>query len=149
MKVFLDDGAFMPERGHASDAGLDIKSPVDVIVPARGSAIINTGVHVQLPLFYSCLDIGGSITAGVLMAKSGLNVKHNITSTGLIDYEYRGAIVVKLYNSGNESYTVQRGDKISQLVIIPVLTPDVEIVSDLAELGDTERGAGGFGSTGR
>lgn len=136
MKVMLDDRAFLPERAHAYDAGLDLKSPVDIMVPAHGSAVINTGVHVALP----------QRTAGFLKSKSGLNVKHGITSEGVIDCGYTGAIVCKLYNNSGEDYYVSRGDKITQLVILPVRLPDFDVVDGL---DDTERGAGGFGSTGK
>ena len=88
MKIKLDAGAFMPLRAHETDAGLDLRSPFDCVVPARGSAVIDTGVHVQLPLG----------TAGMLKSKSGLNVKHGITSEGVIDVGYTGSIVAKLYN---------------------------------------------------
>ena len=85
--------------------------------------------------------------AGVLISKSGLNVKNDITSTGLIDEGYTGEIVVKLYNHGGYDYKVNAGDKISQLVIVPVLYEEVELVDDLKE--DSDRGSHGFGSTGR
>lgn len=75
-----------------------------------------------------------------------MNVKHNLTSTGLIDAGYTGSIKVKLYNHGGFDYRVEAGDKISQLVIIPVRTPTLELVD---ELENTERGDGGFGSSGR
>ena len=139
MKVKLDYGAYMPERAHSTDAGLDIKAPntKDVfIIKARGSATIKTGVHIQLP----------KGTAGLLVSKSGLNVKFDITSTGLIDEGYTGEIDVKLYNHGDEDFYVYPGYKISQLVIIPVLYEPVELVD---ELDESERGANGFGSTGR
>lgn len=84
--------------------------------------------------------------AGFIKSKSGLNVNHHILSDGLVDSGYTGSIRVKLYNHGTEDYIVHRGDKISQIAIIPVFTPDIEIVS---ELNETERGEGGFGSTGR
>ena len=83
----------------------------------------------------------------MLVAKSGLNVKHNITSTGLIDEGYRGSIVAKLYNDGDEPYIVEEGDKISQLVVIPVLYEAIEIVDTWSN--DTSRGTRGFGSSGR
>lgn len=136
MKVKLDEGAYMPERAHSTDAGLDLKSPRDVTVPRNGSAVIRTGVHVQLP----------SGTAGLLVSKSGLNTKHGITSTGLIDEGYTGDIAVKLYNHGSEDYFVHRGDKISQLVVIPVC---YEKLAETDDLGASERGDNGFGSTGR
>ena len=85
-------------------------------------------------------------TAGFLKSKSGLNVKYGITSEGVIDVGYTGSIAVKLYNHSGMDYTVHRGDKISQLVVVNIDTPDLVLVDKLA---DTERGNGGFGSTGR
>lgn len=136
MEIMLDDGARMPSRGHKTDAGLDLRTPKAVTVPAYGSATIDTGVHVALP--HGC--------AGLLVSKSGLNVRHDITSTGLIDEEYTGSIVVKLYNHGGEDYRLAAGDKITQLVVIPVVYESVEQVSAFKA---TERGDNGFGSTGR
>ena len=136
MKVLLDEGAFLPTRAHKTDAGLDIRSPRKAFIPPNNSRIIRTGVHIQLP----------KNTAGVVISKSGLNINHNLTSTGLIDEGYTGEIVVKLYNHGSEPYFVQEGDKISQLVVIPVLYEDVELVDSFP---GTERGNNGFGSSGR
>lgn len=136
MKIVLDVGAKMPTRAHDTDAGLDLYARESQVVPARESAVFNTGVHVELP----------PNTVGFLKSKSGLNVNHGITSEGVIDVGYIGAIRVKLYNNSGYDYTVNAGDKISQLVILPIVTPTLEVVS---ELDDTERGCGGFGSTGR
>ena len=82
----------------------------------------------------------------MLKSKSGLNCKHGLVSEGVIDAGYTGSIVVKLYNHGASTYTVKAGEKISQLVILPIITPEPEVVDSLA---DTERGTGGFGSTGK
>lgn len=136
MKIKLDKGAYMPTRAHETDAGLDLYAMVSEIVPAKGSAIFDTGVHVELP----------KGTVGMLKSKSGLNVKYNLTSEGVIDVGYTGSICVKLYNHGERDYFVNSGDKISQLVIMPILTPTLELVEDLEA---TERGNGGFGSTGK
>jgi dUTP pyrophosphatase len=136
MKIKLDTGAIMPTRAHATDAGLDLYARETQIVSARESAKFDTGVHVELP----------AGTVGMLKSKSGLNVKHGLTSEGVIDVGYTGSIVVKLYNNSGHDYTVNAGDKISQLVIMPILTPTLELVESLDE---TERGAGGFGSTGK
>lgn len=144
MKIKLDEGAYMPERAHDTDAGLDLKSMEDKVVPAGGSAIFDTGVHVKLPLFH--MGYEDAITAGIIKSKSGLYFKHGIIATGTVDYSYRGSIKVKLTNTGTEDYQVKRGDKITQLVIVPVLTPELELVDELEE---TERGANGFGSSGR
>ena len=136
MRIMLDEGAIMPQRAYATDAGLDLFSPEQVHIPPRWSATIDTGVHVELP----------KNTVGMVKSKSGLNVKHGIQSEGVIDVGYTGSIRVKLYNHSGRWYTVNKGDKISQLVILPILTPELELVE---ELDETERGTGGFGSTGR
>lgn len=136
IKVVLDEGAVMPTRGHATDAGLDLYAREDKVIPGGGSAVFDTGVHIALP----------EGTVGFLKSKSGLNVKHGITSEGVIDAGYTGAICAKLYNHSETCYRVKKGDKITQLVILPILTPELEVVDSLEE---TERGDGGFGSTGR
>lgn len=136
MKVMLDQGAYMPVRAHKDDAGLDLRSPDIFIVKAGKSLKIDSGVHVEIPAGY----------AGFLKAKSGLNVKYGITCTGVIDAGYTGSIVVKLYNNGSDDVLFERGDKITQLVILPIVCPDLVQVDSLE---DTERGDAGFGSTGR
>lgn len=142
IKVKLDDGAYMPTRAHSADAGLDLYSPVDVEVPDRwdevsreGSVCIDTGVHVAIPEGF----------VGMIKSKSGLNVKNGITGEGVIDSGYTGSMVVKLYNHGCQSVHIKKGQKISQLVLLPIITPELELVDDLEA---TERGNGGFGSTG-
>ncbi|MEE1209549.1 MAG: dUTP diphosphatase [Parafannyhessea umbonata] len=136
MKVKLDRGAYLPERAHATDAGLDLRTPCDVHVPPHGYAIIDTGVHIELPKGHFAQ----------VTSKSGLNVRKNITTTGTIDEGYTGSIVVKLYNHGPKDVRFERGDKIAQMVILPYVSPSL-VVTD--ELGETERGDNGFGSTGR
>lgn len=136
MKIKIDDGAFMPKRAHPTDAGLDLLSPVSCTVWGGGSATIDTGVHVQLPHGYF----------GSIRSKSGLNVKYNITSDGVIDEGYTGSIVVKLYNHGESPVFIERGQKISQLVIQPYIAPELEVVDELEE---TDRGNNGFGSSGK
>ena len=136
MKVVLDDGAYMPERAHELDAGYDLRTPEDVTIYGGLNATIDTGVHVQIPDGY----------VGFLKSKSGLNVKDNITGEGVIDAGYTGSIKVKLYNNGNFTKHFYKGDKIIQLVILPIYTPELERVDSLEK---TDRGANGFGSTGR
>ena len=136
MKIVIDPSAYLPERAHDLDAGYDLRSPIRVYVPPYSSAVIDTGVHIEIPEGY----------VGMLKSKSGLNVKHDITSEGVIDSGYTGSICVKLYNHGQNAYEVNKGDKISQLVIMPIFTPALEIVS---HLDSTERGDRGFGSTGK
>lgn len=136
MKVMLDPGAFMPEYAHETDAGADLRSPVDAVIWPHDSVTIDTGVHAEIP----------SGMVGMLKSKSGLNVNHDITSEGVIDSGYTGSIRVKLYNNGPTKYFVKRGDKIAQLVILLFVSAPFEQVNSLDE---TERGNGGFGSTGR
>ena len=136
MKIKLDRGAFIPTRAHDTDAGADLRSPIDALVPARGSRVIDTGVHIQLPHGY----------VGMLKSKSGLDVKNGITSEGVIDEGYTGSIKVKLYNHGDEPYKIERYDKITQLVVVPCEYVDFVLVDDLE---DSERGGDGFGSTGK
>lgn len=137
MKIMLDDGAFLPERAHDTDAGLDLRTPIAFTLSPGIPAVVHTGVHVELP----------HGTAGVIMAKSGLNVRKDIITTGLIDEGYTGEIVVKLYSFapwGSTHFEV--GDKIAQLVVMPVLYEDVEVVD---RIKGGARGDGAFGSTGR
>lgn len=135
MKIMLDEGAYLPERAHDDDAGLDLRTPIAFSVPAHGSYSIDTGVHIELP----------KLTAGIIEAKSGLNVKHNIITFGVIDSGYVGSIVVKLYNLGDTDVVFSAGQKIAQLVIYPIINPNLEVVGSLT---NTERGNNGFGSTG-
>ena len=136
LKIMLDDGAIMPTRAHDTDAGLDLYARETQIIPAKENAVFDTGVHIELP----------AGTVGMVKSKSGLNVKHGLTCTGVIDAGYTGSIVVNLFNHSGYDYKVNAGDKISQLVIMPIFTPPLEVVESLTE---TERGAGGFGSTGK
>jgi dUTP pyrophosphatase len=137
MKIMLEPTAFMPVRAHETDAGLDLRSRWHTLIPAHGSAEFDTGVHIELPHGWY----------GKIESKSGLNVKHGVVSCGgVIDEGYTGSIVVKLYNLGAFSYVIHAGDKIAQLVIMPYVAPDLELVDKLEE---TERGDNGFGSTGK
>ena len=137
MKIMLDAGAYMPVRGHKDDAGLDLRTPYEFYVYPHRSVVIDTGVHVDIP--------AGLV--GMLKSKSGLNVRNSIVGEGVIDAGYTGSIRVKLYNHGDNTVYFEVGDKITQLVIMPVYIPDELVVVD--SFGNTERGDGGFGSTGR
>lgn len=136
LKVTLDDGAVMPTRAHDLDAGLDLYAREEAVVLPYSSEKFDTGVHVEIPPGY----------VGMVKSKSGLNVRHGITSEGVIDAGYTGSIMVKLYNHTPEGVLIQKNQKISQLVIMPIATPTLELVDKLEE---TERGNGGFGSTGK
>lgn len=135
MKVTLDFDAFEPVRSHKTDAGLDLRASHGGVVPAHGAATFGTGVHVQLP----------PETAGMLMPRSGLMIKHNILTFGIIDESYRGEIRVQMFNLGDRDYIVKPGDRVTQMLVTPVLCEPIEIVNGL-DYGI--RGDAGFGSTG-
>lgn len=135
MKIKLDDFAIVPTRAHPDDAGLDLYSPVDKWVYANSIRIIDTGVHVEIPDGY----------VGLITSKSGLMAK-GITTRGTIDRGFTGSIKAVISNDSQESYQIKRGAKITQLVVVPCLIPEIEIVDELEE---TERGDSGFGSSGQ
>lgn len=136
MKIQLDDGAIMPERAHKTDAGLDLFAPYCVDIPAHGRTSIKTGVHIAIPAGY----------VGLIKSKSGLMRNHGIRADGTIDSGYTGQIEAVLFNDSDRDFAIRRGDKITQLVIAPCKYPALELVDSL---DDTERGDGGFGSTGK
>lgn len=135
LKVKLDEGAYMPERAHDTDAGLDIRTPVRVRAWPHDIAFVDTGVHVEIPK--GC--------AGFLMSKSGL-CKDGITTTGLIDEGYTGPIGVTMINHTGAYQIFNPGDKVTQLVIVKVEKPTPVQVD---KIDGGERGDNGFGSTGR
>lgn len=137
INIMLDDGAYPPTRGHKADAGYDLRTRERVTVSVGNPAVIDTGVHFEIPEGF----------VGFLKSKSGLNVKNGINGEGVIDAGYTGSIVVKLYqNEGAAPVTFEPGDKIIQIVLLPIYTPELKIVSEFAQ---TERSDNGFGSTGR
>ena len=135
MKIMLDKGAKMPTRAHEWDAGLDLYATHDGYIRCNSHRTFDTGVHIEIPEGY----------VGLVKSKSGLMVNHGITTDGTIDAHYTGPIKVYLFNSGGSKYEVKAGDKIAQLVIVPCLLPELELVDRLDE---TDRGDNGFGSTG-
>lgn len=135
----IDDGAYMPTKAYHADAGFDLRVPDNAectLVRPNSSLTIDTGVHVAIPTGY----------VGMIKSKSGLNIKHGLRCEGVVDAGYTGSIVVKIYNDTGSFYHFDHGDKIAQLVILPI--PKVEITR-VAVLDDTARGSNGFGSTGR
>lgn len=131
----LDAEAFAPRRAHPTDAGADLMTTENVSIEPLGSAVVGTGVHVEIPHGY----------CGMLVSKSGLNVKFDMTTTGLIDEGYTGEIFVKIYNHGGEWRKFRRGEKVTQLVLVPVLYAEYQLVDSI---DGGERGDDGFGSTG-
>ena len=123
-------------------AAMDLHACVDgaVTSPAGGRRVIPTGIAIALP---------SAEYVALVFARSGLGIKHGVAPAncvGVIDSDYRGEIMVGLHNAGESDYTVQPGDRIAQLMVVPVVQAQVQMVE---ELDDTARGAGGFGSTGR
>ena len=135
VNVTLDPGAKMPHRAHSADGGYDLFSREDAVIYPNSGGIFDTGVHIAIPEGY----------VGFLKSKSGLNIKHSIQSEGVIDSGYTGSIHVKLFNHGTRAVEIKKGQKISQLVLLPIITPELALADSLE---DTERGNGGFGSTG-
>lgn len=135
LKVVLDPGAAMPTRAHDLDAGYDLYSREDATVYQNCGGKFDTGVHIEIPEGF----------VGFVKSKSGLNARNGIQAEGVIDAGYTGSIHVLLRNHGPKAMDIQKGQKIAQLVILPIITPDLEVVG---RLEDTERGEGGFGSTG-
>lgn len=125
MNIMLDKNAFMPERAHDLDAGYDLRTPIDFKIHCRDFETIDTGVHVEIPKGY----------VGFLKSKSGLNIKDGITGEGVIDAGYTGSIKVKLYNNSFSLKKFKKGDKIIQLVILPIFTPE-EVTMDLEVQAD-------------
>lgn len=135
IKITLGPGAFMPERAHPEDAGADLRSPIDTHVNCDSRRKIDTGIHVAIPQGYY----------GRIAPRSSLFAR-GIDTSGVIDSGYTGSVVLTLENHSKQNYYVTRGDKIAQLIIEPIVAPTFEIVDKLDE---TDRGNGGFGSTGR
>jgi len=136
MRIKLDECAYMPERGHPMDAGLDLKAPYSFTIYPGQRMDIDTGVHVEIP--------DGCV--GLVTSKSGLMRDKGIISEGTIDSSYRGSIHAILINTSKQIVDFEVGDKITQLVILNCFIPDIEIVD---KLSNTDRGDCGFGSTGK
>ncbi len=137
--VRLDPELPPPRRARPDDAGWDLRAAQPVKIPPGGRAGVPTGLAVAIPPGY----------AGLVLPRSGHAARHGVglvNAPGLIDAGYRGEIRVLLINHGDEEVTFERGDRIAQLVVTPV--PEV-VWREVSELADSERGAAGFGSTGR
>uniref|UniRef100_F6ZCU3 Deoxyuridine 5'-triphosphate nucleotidohydrolase n=1 Tax=Ornithorhynchus anatinus TaxID=9258 RepID=F6ZCU3_ORNAN len=135
--VRLSDRATAPTRGSARAAGYDLYSAYDYSIPAMEKALVKTDIQISLP----------SGCYGRVAPRSGLAAKHFIdVGAGVIDEDYRGNVGVILFNFGKEKFEVKKGDRIAQLICERVFYPELEEVQGL---DDTERGSGGFGSTGQ
>ena len=134
--ILLDKDAKMPTKAHGTDAGFDLYTPYEFTVKAGGSAVVFTGTHMIIPPGF----------CGLVVSKSGLLTKHNLTTTGLVDSNYVGEITIKVQNHGSTDYHFHKGEKVSQIMILPV--PEVKL-NRVFTLPKTERGSNGFGSSGR
>ena len=127
-----------PAKAHADDAAFDLRSRESLIVPVGKSTLVRTGVFMELPPGYEAQ----------VRPRSGLALKHNLTLTnspGTVDAGYRGEVGVIMFNHGPENFAVSRGDRIAQMVIAK---HEVAVWDEVLFLSDTDRGEGGFGSTG-
>lgn len=139
-RMSIDDPALLPLYANDTDAGCDLRSAEDVIIPAKEYVLVHTGVRIALEEGY----------VGLVHPRSGLALKHGITvlnAPGTIDAGYRGEIGVILHNVSDRDFAVVRGDRIAQLVIQEYVSAAF-FAQVGADLGETERGEGGFGSTG-
>lgn len=136
INVKLDKNAKMPTKGHPEDGGFDLYTPEAFMIPAHGSYVVETGVHMEIPTGF----------VGFIKSKSGLNVKRGIQSEGVVDAGYTGSITVKLYNNSDTPASFEKHEKITQIVILPI--PYIYL-HEVSELGEHERGDSAFGSTGR
>lgn len=134
MKVVVDPGVNIPTRAHRTDAGLDLYAKEGGWIFPKSRRVFSTGFKAAIPVGF----------VGLLTSKSGLMQK-GITSRGTIDCGYTGRIRAVLFNHSWRFVKIKKGQKISQLVILPIITPELDIVDRLEV---TERGGGGFGSTG-
>ena len=140
IKVMLEDGAYMPTKAHKTDAGFDLYVPegMHFKLGIRRSCIVCTGVHMDIPTGF----------VGLIENRSGLNFKSSVTlhGAGVVDAHYIGGIGVKLYNDSDKEISIEAGDRVAQIVIVPI--PEVEL-EKVGALTDTDRGTNGFGSSGR
>lgn len=133
----LSDLAFIPKRGTSQSAGLDLFSPIDTVVPPQDRILVKLDISIEL-------DNG---TFGHILPRSSLSLKNGIhIGAGVIDSDYRGNVGVLLFNLSNEPFYINRGDRVAQLVVKRYEIVDPE---EVFETSDTDRGVGGFGSTGR
>lgn len=142
IKVMWAANAPLPSYATAGSAGIDLHADVDCDrqVPVGRRLKFVTGLYVAIPPGY----------VGLVQPRSGLALNHGIVAvTGVVDSDYRGQIGVVLENRGNDAYTVKPMERIAQLIIVPVMRVIIEPVKHVNDLGFTDRGASGFGSTGR
>ena len=141
VKIKLEQGCedFFPKKAHIDDAGYDLYSCIDVEIASMSGTVVPVGFSMELPSGYEAQ----------IRPRSGLAAKYHITVTnspGTVDANYRGEVKAILYNLGKEPFTIRRGDRIAQMVICKL--PEIEL-KGVAALAESDRGAGGFGSSGK
>lgn len=137
----LNPEAKLPERQTTGSAGYDLYSITDGVIEPRSRLLIQTGIAIKLP----------PNTVGLIKSRSGLSVRKGIeVGAGVVDEDYRGSLGVILYNHSNEEFIVEKHMRIAQLIVIPILTPEIEEVTkkEFEDKKKNERGDSGFGSTG-
>lgn len=139
MNVKVFDGGYMPRRAHFDDAGIDLLTPEGFTLRPGESRVVDLKVGFEIPVGYF----------GKLESKSGLNVNHGVICPGgVVDSGFRGSVKVRMLNTGYTDYTFMRGDKVVQMVLIPVLLADLNKVDELTP-SESGRDNSGYGSTGR
>ena len=136
MRCTIDANVSVPTRAHTNDAGLDLHAATGGWIMPKSRKAFRTGFHAMIEPGF----------VGMLTSKSGMMAKQGITSRGTIDSGYTGEIKAVLFNHGWLPVRIKKGQKISQLVLMPIITPDLKLVDSLEE---TDRAGGGFGSTGK
>lgn len=141
VRIVMEEGCvdLFPRKAHEDDAAYDLRSRTDMELPVGRSVLVPAGFKMELPLGYEAQ----------IRPRSGMALKHDLmltNSPGTVDAGYRGEVGVIMYNAGKEAFAVKRGDRIAQMVICKL--PEVEL-EECSELGESGRGAGGFGSTGK
>lgn len=138
--IKLTENAITPTKGSKEAAGFDLYSNNTFTIPAGATLKVTTGIAMEIP----------SGTFGALFARSGLATSQGLrpaNCVGVIDSDYRGEIIVALHNDSSETRIIESGERIAQLIVIPYLA-EIEL-NEVTQLDDTQRGTGGFGSTGK
>ncbi len=138
----LNEKAVLPHIASSGAAAADLHALLDnpLTIKAGERVLVPTGISIELP---------GNEYVALICARSGMAFKRGLAlanGIGVIDSDYRGELLVAMINTGNEDQTIEPGDRIAQLMVLPVVTP---VYTEVSEIGETERGAGGFGSTGK
>lgn len=138
----LRPGALLPRRATPGSAGYDLFACLEepLAIPAGETRLVPTGI---------AIDVGDPQLGAFIFARSGIAVKHGVAPAncvGVVDSDYRGELTVGLHNHSQDEYVIQPGERVAQMILMPVALPEL---AECDELSQTQRGAGGFGSTGK